>query len=86
MQDIWYNMHSTKKHKPQSIKVLPPCESSLVFHVFRAHLQVVLWKSADRQSPPTVEITNFGFEVSDDIIPFLHIELGSLGPLELLDK
>jgi len=32
----------------------------MVFHVQRAHLQVMLWKAADQPIPPQIELSQFG--------------------------
>ena len=46
-----YNMYTRKKGKPLRIMALPPTEANLLFHMKRVHMQVMLWKAADRQGP-----------------------------------
>ena len=45
-----YNLYTRKKGKPLRIMALPPTEANLLFHM-RVHMQVMLWKAADRQGP-----------------------------------
>ena len=33
----------------------------------RDHLQVMLWKAADRQGPPILDITNFGWDMKSGL-------------------
>ena len=47
-----YNIYARKKGKPTRIMALPPTEVNLLLHVRRAHLQMMLWKAADKQGPP----------------------------------
>ena len=42
--------------KSPKIQALPPTSSNLLLHVLRAHLQVMLWKAADQQAPPDVNM------------------------------
>ena len=48
-----------------NLKTLPPTDQSLAYHVKRAHLQALIWKAADQQSPPVVDINQFGWEMKD---------------------
>ena len=41
---------------------LPPTEANMLLHLKRVHLQVMLWKAADRQGPPILDITKFGWD------------------------
>ena len=51
-----------KNKKTLKIQNLPPTSKNLMMHALRAHLQVMLWKSADQLRPPSEseDITNFG--------------------------
>ena len=52
-----------RKHKtPPALKTLPPTERNAHLHGWHAHLQMMLWKAADRPDPPAVDITNFGWD------------------------
>ena len=60
----------TRKTKSPKIMALPPTSPNLMLHLLRAHLQVMLWKVADHQTPPDDEcsnITNFGWKIVDGI-------------------
>ena len=39
----------------------------MALHVQRAHLQVLLWKAADKPDPRSVNITDYGWEVMNMI-------------------
>ncbi|KAJ8392658.1 hypothetical protein AAFF_G00073320 [Aldrovandia affinis] len=51
-----------KRKTPSALKTLPPTERNAHLHGRRAHLQVLLWKAADRPDPPAVDITKFGWD------------------------
>lgn len=74
-----------KRKNPPSLKTLPPTDSNLALHIKRAHLQMLLWKAADKPDPPVVEITNYGWEVSanDEVMPCLSKEPAA--PENLMD-
>jgi len=61
MSEARYRMYCRKNGRPMRIMALPPTEANLYLHVSRAHLQTMLWKAADQQGPPKVEITQFGW-------------------------
>ena len=42
--------------KAVCVKTLPPTDANLAHHILRAHYQVMLWKAADQQTPPAVDI------------------------------
>jgi len=46
----------TKKKKTTNIMALPPTSANLLLHVLRAHLQVMLWKTADQQAPSDITL------------------------------
>ena len=59
-------------------------------HGWRAHLQMLLWKAADRPDPPAVDITKFGWnkkegekEGEEVIMPVL--DASPIAPPALLD-
>lgn len=84
MSQARYQMYSKKKGKPLRIMALPPTEKNLLLHVQRAHLQMLLWKAADQQGPPHVDITEFGWEMKDGI-PSPRYDTGPPAPRDLLD-
>ena len=59
----------TRKIKNPKIMALPPTSPNLMLHVWRAHLQIMLQKVADHQTPPDEcsNITNFGWKIGDGI-------------------
>ena len=75
----------TKKKSPK-IMALPPTSANLLQHALRAHLQVMLWKAADQQAPPTesANITHFGWEFQDGV-PIPVVAAGDPAPPELVD-
>ena len=52
-----YNLYTRKKGKPLRIMALPLTEANILFHMKIVHLQVTLWKAADRQGPPIFDIS-----------------------------
>ena len=48
--------------KAVCVKTLPPTDANLAYHILRAHYQVKLWKTADQQIPPAVDIAAYGWE------------------------
>ena len=48
---------------------LPPTEANLLLRMKRVHLQVTLWKAADRQGPPILDITHFGWDMKSGLPP-----------------
>ncbi len=48
------------------IKAFPPTDAALDCHILRAHLQCMLWKAADQQGPPTVDVTKYGWSIGGD--------------------
>ena len=67
MKEARYNFFKKRK-KPPCLKYLPPTDQNLLLHVLRAHLQVMLWKSADKARPPdiTSDITKYGWEITNN--------------------
>ena len=79
-----------KRKTPPALKTLPPTEHNALLHGRRAHLQVLLWKAADRPDPPAVDITEFGWskkegekEGAEVIMPIL--DASPVAPPALLD-
>ncbi len=75
-----------KKKKPPSLKKLPPTDLNLMLHTLRAHLQVLLWKAADKSDPPAItqDITKFGWQVTDNgVMPVIADQ--PVAPPQLLD-
>ena len=48
-----------KRKNPPPLKSLPPTNMNLALHIRRAHLQIMLWKAADKANPPAVKITDY---------------------------
>ena len=46
---------------------LPPTEANMLLHMKIVHLQVTLWKAADRQGPPILDITKFGWDMKSGL-------------------
>ena len=84
MSEARHSMYSRKTGKPMRVMALPPTETNLYLHVRRAHLQTMLWKAADQQGPPNVDITKFGWEVKEGI-PSPCIATGIHAPQGLID-
>ncbi len=75
-----------KRKKPPPLKNCPPTDLNLMLHTLRAHLQVMLWKAADKNSSPAAsqDITKFGWEVTDwDVMPVIANQ--PVAPAGLLD-
>ena len=53
----------------------------------RAHYQVMLWKAADQQTPPAVEIAAYGWELVSGAgcVPTPRIARGPAAPPALMD-
>ena len=62
-----------RRKTPPSLKSLPPTDMNLKLHIKRAHLQMMLWKAADKIDPPNMEITDYGWDVTDrfDVMPLI---------------
>ena len=74
------------RKKPPPLKRLPPTDANLQQHVLGAHLQMLLWKAADQQHPPTEaqDITNFGWNIEDNTIA-PTVSSAPVAPQVLLD-
>ena len=84
MSQARYNLYTRKKGKPLRIMALPPTDENLLLHVQRAHLQMILWKSADKQRPPMLDIRQYGW-TSKDGIPSPSISSNPPAPPGLTD-
>ena len=60
-------IYTKKKAKPPSLKSLPPTDANLLLHMLRAHFQVMLWKAADKQNAPCVIVTDFGWDLENNM-------------------
>ena len=54
-------------------------EPNEYLHIRRAHLNIMLWKAADQQGPPKVDIKQFDCEVKGGI-PSPRVDIGLLTP------
>ena len=78
MEDARLKMFLKSKIKIQN---LPPTSTNLMLHALRAHLQVMLWISADQPRPPpeSEDITMFGW-LYDDGIPMPAVSEETIAP------
>ena len=58
----------SRKKKPPKLKNLPPTDLNLALHVRSAHLQMLLWKAADKPSAPVLDITNYGWDTDNNTV------------------
>lgn len=73
MTQARYNLYTRKQGKLLRILSLPPTDQNLYLHVRRAHLQMLLWKAPNKQGPPDVSISEYGWELEDGIaFPCIH--------------
>ncbi len=84
MCEARYQLYSRKSGKLLKLMALPPTEQNLFLHILRAHLQTILAKSADKQAPPDIEITDFGWEIKDGT-PVPATSSQPPGPQDLMD-
>ena len=78
-------MEEDRKTKTRlRLRNLPPNSTNLLLRVQRAHLQMALWKAADRHSSPDIDISNFGWEMKDGVLSPC-IDAGPTGPPVLMD-
>ena len=73
--------------KAVCVKTLPPTDANLAYHILRAHYQVMLWKAADQQTPPAVDIAANGWELVSGAgcVPTPRIARGPAAPPALMD-
>ena len=60
MAELRYRIFCSKKDIPK-MKSPPPTYGPLYQHILRAHLQVILWKSAEQNGPPDIDIYAYGW-------------------------
>ena len=66
-------------------EISPPTDANLVFHVQRAHLQMLSWKVADKFDPPDVQLTDYGWEVKEHEHVMPAISREPAAPSKLVD-
>ena len=79
--------HFYRGHKkPLPLKKRPPTDANLQLHVLRAHLQMLLWKAADKRDPPEEarNIANFGLIIEGSAIT-TAVSTAPVAPQALLD-
>ena len=86
LNEARYNIYRKRKKTP-TLKSLPPTDINLNLHVRRAHLQMLLWKAADKCDPPdaTRDITNFGWQIEGGLQVMPCISKEPVAPPKLLD-
>ena len=67
MVGAMYNLYTKTKVKPR-LRNLPPNSTNRLLHVQRAHLQMTLWMAADQNSPPDMDMSNFGWEMNAGVL------------------
>jgi len=69
------------------VKTLPPTDANLAYHILRAHYQVMLWKAADQQTPPAIDIAAYGWELVSGAgcVPTPRIAREPAAPPALMD-
>ena len=63
MNALQYKIFSTRLKVP-SLMSLPPTDDSLALHLKRAHIHAMLWKAADWNQPPNVDLCDYGWAMS----------------------
>ena len=59
---VWqHKMGNHKLNNAPELKVLPPTSEAFGEHVQRAHLQIAIWRSYDRQDQPDLNPLHFGW-------------------------
>ena len=84
MNEARYNLFTKKKGKLMRIMSLPPTDNNLLHHMKRAHLEMILWKAADKKGPPKVDFIKLGWTMKDGI-PMPTFAADSPAPPELLN-
>jgi hypothetical protein len=82
MNELCYKVFSSKKDTPK-IKSLTPTDGSLDQHILRSHLQAMLWKAADQNDHPAVDICDFGWKMKDGC-PQPNKGAAAFAPTELM--
>ena len=68
MTQARYNLYTCKQGKPMRIMSLPSTDFNLFLRVKRTHLQMLLWKAADKLGTPDVSTTEYGWDFQDGLI------------------
>ena len=81
-----YKMYMSRK-RPPPLKKLPPTDNNLQLYVLRAHLQIMLWKAADKRHPPVDarDIRRFGWDVKEGGVVTPYVSNAPVAPHGLLD-
>ena len=81
-----YKMYMSRK-RPRPLKKLPPTDNNLQLYVLRAHLQIMLWKAADKRHPPVDarDIRRFGWDVKEGGVVTPYVSNSPVAPHGLLD-
>ena len=81
-----YKMYMSRNKLPP-LKKMPPTDSNLQLHVFRAHLQMILWKAADQRHPPVDarDIRRFCWDVKEGGVVIPSVSNAPVAPHGLLD-
>ena len=74
-----------KRKNPPPLKSLPPTDAYLALHVQRAHLQMLLWKAADKFDPPDIQLTDYGWEVKEHEHVMPAVSREPAAPSKLMD-
>ena len=74
-----------KRKNPPPLKSLPPTDANLALHVQRAHLQMLLWKAADKSDPPDIQLTDYGWEVKEHEHVMPAVSREPAAPSKLMD-
>ena len=75
-----------RRKKPPELKKLPPTDANVMIHTKRAHLQMMLWKAADKVKAPTEtrDIKNYGWLITygRSVVPIVSTR--AMAPVHLL--
>ncbi len=82
MNQLRHTMFMSKRDTPK-IKTLPPTDYALNEHIKRAHLQTMIWKAADQREPPNVDISLYGWVVTNGV-PIPSTGVSEVAPPELM--
>ena len=79
-------MYMSRK-RPPPLKKLPPTDDNLQLYVLQAHLQMMLWKAADKRHPPVDarDIRRFGWDVKEGGVVTTSVSNAPVASHGLLD-
>ena len=83
LNTVRYTIYTKKKGNPPLAKSLPPTNKNLLRHILRTHHQTIFRKAAEKQVAPAILITDFGWEMLNNI-PYPVIASGLPAPPELM--